>query len=66
MVGAAAGALRLAGLGSNVFFIAYGGLSIAYPVLILHVCLIPLNLWRLREIRQVPAPALGLSIVKVY
>jgi CRP/FNR family cyclic AMP-dependent transcriptional regulator len=44
--------LRLAGLGSNVFFIAYGALSIAYPVLILHVCLLPLNLWRLREMLQ--------------
>ena len=36
--------LRLAGIGSNVFFIAYGGMLVAYPVLILHVCLLPLNL----------------------
>ncbi len=44
--------LRLAGIGSNVFFIAYGSLAIAYPVLILHVCLLPLNLLRLREMLQ--------------
>jgi CRP/FNR family cyclic AMP-dependent transcriptional regulator len=41
--------LRLVGLASNVFFIAYGGLLIAYPVLILHVLLLPLNVLRLRE-----------------
>ncbi|HUZ33024.1 MAG TPA: cyclic nucleotide-binding domain-containing protein [Xanthobacteraceae bacterium] len=41
--------LRLAGLASNVFFIAYGGLLMAYPVLILHVLLLPLNVLRLRE-----------------
>jgi CRP/FNR family transcriptional regulator, cyclic AMP receptor protein len=44
--------LRLAGIGSNVFFIAYGGMLVAYPVLILHVCLLPLNLLRLREMLQ--------------
>ena len=44
--------LRLAGIGSNVFFIAYGSLLLAYPVLILHVCLLPLNLLRLREMLQ--------------
>ena len=44
--------LRLAGIGSNVFFIAYGVLAAAYPVLILHLCLLPLNLLRLREMLQ--------------
>jgi CRP/FNR family cyclic AMP-dependent transcriptional regulator len=44
--------LRLAGIASNVFFIAYGALLVAYPVLILHVCLLPLNLLRLREMLQ--------------
>ncbi len=44
--------LRLAGLASNVFFIAYGALLVAYPVLILHVLLLPLNLLRLREMLQ--------------
>jgi CRP/FNR family transcriptional regulator, cyclic AMP receptor protein len=44
--------LRLAGLASNVFFIAYGGLLFAYPVLVLHVLLLPLNVLRLREMLQ--------------
>jgi CRP/FNR family transcriptional regulator, cyclic AMP receptor protein len=44
--------LRLAGLASNVFFIAYVVLLVAYPVLILHVLLLPLNVLRLREMLQ--------------
>jgi CRP/FNR family transcriptional regulator, cyclic AMP receptor protein len=44
--------LRLAGIGSNVFFLAYGALLVAPPVLILHACLLPLNLLRLREMLQ--------------
>jgi len=44
--------LRLAGLASNVFFIAYGLLLVAYPVLILHLLLLPLNVLRLREMLQ--------------
>ena len=55
--------LRLAGLGSNILFIAYGILGVAYPVLILHLCLLPLNLLRLREMlnltRRVEAAAAG-------
>jgi CRP/FNR family transcriptional regulator, cyclic AMP receptor protein len=41
--------LRLIGIGSNVFFIAYGLLAAAYPPFVLHLLLLPLNLWRLRE-----------------
>ena len=41
--------LRLLGLGSNVFFIAYGYLAAAYPPLLLHILLLPLNVVRLRE-----------------
>jgi CRP/FNR family transcriptional regulator, cyclic AMP receptor protein len=44
--------LRLAGIASNVFFLAYGILAFAYPVWILHACLLPLNLLRLREMLQ--------------
>jgi hypothetical protein len=44
--------LRTLGLGSNVFFICYGFLAPAYPPLILHVLLLPLNLIRLREMLQ--------------
>src|SRR5215469_1872833 len=41
--------LRLLGIGSNVFFIAYGYLAAAYPPLLLHIFLLPLNIVRLRE-----------------
>lgn len=41
--------LRVLGITSNVFFIAYGYLALAYPPLFLHVLLLPLNLYRLRE-----------------
>ena len=42
--------LRIIALGSNVAFITYGGLLDLYPVLLLHVILLPLNAWRLAEI----------------
>jgi hypothetical protein len=41
--------LRLLGLGSNVFFIAYGDLAAAHPPRLLHILLLPLNIVRLRE-----------------
>ncbi|HLX16826.1 MAG TPA: cyclic nucleotide-binding domain-containing protein [Bradyrhizobium sp.] len=41
--------LRVAGIVSNVFFIAYGYLALAYPVLFLHLILLPLNTMRLRQ-----------------
>lgn len=55
--------LRIAGLCSNVAMIAYGFFLPAYPVLFLHLILLPLNTWRLREmldlIREVSAAAKG-------
>src|SRR5579863_1108283 len=42
--------LRIIALGSNIAFITYGGLLHLYPVLFLHVVLLPLNAWRLAEI----------------
>jgi hypothetical protein len=42
--------LRLAALGAKLCFIAYGGLSGLYPVLVLHVLLVPCNLYRLIEL----------------
>lgn len=42
--------LRILALGSNIAFITYGGLLHLYPVLFLHVVLLPLNAWRLAEI----------------
>lgn len=44
--------LRALGIGSNIFFIAYGYLAAAYPPLVLHVFLLPLNVMRLREMLQ--------------
>jgi hypothetical protein len=44
--------LRAIGIASNVFFIAYGYLTPAYPPLVLHIFLLPLNVWRLREMMQ--------------
>lgn len=53
--------LRIVGICSNIAFIAYGYLGDLYPVLILHVILLPLNGLRLREMmrltRQVRAAA---------
>jgi len=39
--------LRIVGICSNVFFIAYGYLNPAYPLLVLHTALLPLNTLRL-------------------
>ena len=44
--------LRVLGIGSNIFFIAYGYLAAAYPPLVLHLFLLPLNIVRLREMMQ--------------
>lgn len=42
--------LRSAALGSNVFFILYGALAGLAPVLVLHLILLPFNLFRLIEL----------------
>ncbi len=55
--------LRIAGIVSNLLFIAYGYDLLAYPVLILHLVLLPLNIVRLRQmlnlIRQIEAATKG-------
>jgi hypothetical protein len=55
--------LRIAGIASNVAFIVYGYLAGVYPALLLHIVLLPLNVWRLHEmlklIREVSAAATG-------
>ena len=45
-------ALRWVALASNVAFIAYGYLGILAPVLLLHVLLLPINVYRLVQLRQ--------------
>ena len=54
--------LRLVAIASNVAFMTYGLLSIAYgdfgriyPIFVLHTCLLPLNVVRLIELRRVIA-----------
>jgi hypothetical protein len=42
--------LRVVGILSNVFFISYGYMMHAYPILVLHVILLPLNIFRLQQI----------------
>lgn len=44
--------LRILGIGSNLLFISYGLLAGATPVLVLHMILLPLNGWRLWQLRQ--------------
>jgi CRP-like cAMP-binding protein len=44
--------LRIAGIASNCVFIAYGYVAVAYPILVLHVILLPLNSLRLYQMQQ--------------
>jgi len=41
--------LRVLALGSNVGFVVYGALTLSFPVLLLHLLLVPVNLFRLVE-----------------
>lgn len=44
--------LRIVGICSNCAFIAYGYLDVLYPVLVLHIILLPLNALRLNQMLQ--------------
>ncbi len=44
--------LRIAGIVSNLVFIAYGVLGHVPPMILLHLVLLPLNTWRLRQLLQ--------------
>ena len=44
--------LRMVGIVANLAFITYGVLDHVYPVLLLHLTLLPLNVWRLRQLLQ--------------
>jgi hypothetical protein len=44
--------MRVTALLANVFFILYGWLGPFYPVLILHMILLPVNTIRLREVAR--------------
>jgi hypothetical protein len=65
--------LRVAGIVANIAFVAYGALGSVYPVLLLHLVLLPLNAWRLhqllrltREIREASAHGLSVDWLKPY
>jgi len=58
--------LRVVAIVSNVAFITYALLGVhygvfgrVYPILVLHACLLPLNLLRLRQLRQLLAAVHG-------
>jgi CRP/FNR family transcriptional regulator, cyclic AMP receptor protein len=44
--------LRSVAIASNLAFISYGYLGGMIPILVLHLALLPLNLWRLHQTRQ--------------
>jgi CRP/FNR family transcriptional regulator, cyclic AMP receptor protein len=55
--------LRVVAIASNICFVAYGLLDHVYPVLLLHLVLLPMNGWRtfemIRLVRRVEAAAKG-------
>ena len=55
--------LRMAGIVANLAFITYGVLGDVYPVLLLHMTLLPLNCWRLWQLlrltRQIKDARMG-------
>lgn len=52
--------LRLLALAANAAFIAYGATAQLLPVLMLHLALVPVNLWRLNQaFRGTPRPAVA-------
>jgi hypothetical protein len=44
--------LRMAALASNVLFVLYGVFAHIYPVVILHIILLPINLQKLHRIKS--------------
>ena len=56
--------LRLAAIASNVLFIIYAILANAWPILVLHCLLFPLNLWRLLELHNLRRALMGSSLVQ--
>lgn len=48
--------LRLAAIVSNLLFVAFGYVEHIYPVLFLHVILLPINSWRLSAVWRASHP----------
>jgi hypothetical protein len=57
--------LRLLALAANATFIAYGVQAQLLPVLVLHLVLAPVNLWRLNEALRVGGPTASATVVDV-
>jgi CRP/FNR family transcriptional regulator, cyclic AMP receptor protein len=55
--------LRILGLTSNVLFSAYGYFDHVYPVMILHLALFPINIWRLSQVHKLVRAARSGSTV---
>lgn len=65
--------LRMVGIVANLAFITYGVLNHVYPVLLLHMILLPLNVWRLwqllqmtRQIKAISASRLSMEWLKPF
>lgn len=65
--------LRIAGIVSNLAFVTYGVLGAVYPVLMLHLVLLPLNAWRLwqllrltRQIEQLSGTRLSMDRLRPF
>jgi CRP/FNR family cyclic AMP-dependent transcriptional regulator len=65
--------LRMVGIVSNLAFVTYGALGHVYPVLLLHLTLLPLNVWRLqqllrltRQIRDATVGGLSMEWLKPF
>jgi hypothetical protein len=58
--------MRLSAIAANVFFIGYGALGPFYPVLMLHVILLPLNIKRLTEQQADQTQAISPVVAKRY
>jgi hypothetical protein len=54
--------MRITALFANVFFIVYGWLGPFYPVLILHMILLPVNTVRLREVAKRSGGVRGVDV----
>ena len=65
--------LRMVGIVSNLAFVTYGVFGHVYPVLLLHLTLLPLNVWRLqqllrltRQIRDATVGGLSMEWLKPF
>jgi hypothetical protein len=65
--------LRVVAIASNVAFITYAGMASLYPVLVLHLVLLPMNIWRtvqmvalVRRVREAAKGDLSVDWLRPY